>query len=57
LIDQNRMSYLRPIIAPIGGTKYSCQGTSKSAKTAKPTDTGDERLVVYVSGVELQCAD
>jgi len=34
------MAYLRPIIAPIGGTKYSCQGASISAKTAKPTDTG-----------------
>src|SRR5262249_42133543 len=51
------MSYLRPIIASIGGTKYSCQGASISAKTAKPTDTGNECLVAYVSGVELQCAD
>src|SRR5262245_18850167 len=51
------MSYLRPIIASIGGTKYSCQWASISAKTAKPTDTGNERLVVYISGVELQCAD
>src|SRR5215813_1772603 len=51
------MSYLRPIIPSIGGTKYSCQGASTSAKTAKPTDTGDERPVGYVSGVEIQCAD
>src|SRR5262245_36620076 len=51
------MAYLRPTIATIGGAKYSCQGASISAKTAKPTDAGDERLVVYISGVELQCAD
>src|SRR5262249_8252939 len=51
------MAYLRPIITPIGGAKYSCQGASTSAKTAEPADAGNERPVVYVSGVELQCAD
>src|SRR5262249_27228565 len=50
-------AYLRPIIAPIGGPKYSCQSASTSAKTAKPADTGDDRPMVCVSGVELQRAD
>src|SRR5262245_23845220 len=51
------MAYLRPIIASIGGTKYSCQGASISAKTAEPTDTGNECPAGSVSGVEFQCAD
>src|SRR5262245_12530317 len=52
------MAYLRPIIASIGGAKYSCQGAYISAKTVeKPADAGDERPVGWVSGVELQCAD
>src|SRR5262245_808721 len=51
------MAYLRPIIASISGTKYSCQGASISAKTAVPADTGNERPAGWVSGIELQRAD